>query len=118
MVVELNSYNFKLTELRVKSNAIHEENMRRQQAQQERQAYQSVIDSVTRTPPPPPVAPAPAPDPVQPRSNIDYGEAVATFQPGKKKKKDRGQQSRGTGSLRIPRTGVNASAGGGGSINV
>ena len=27
MVVELNSYNFKLTELRVKSNAIHEENM-------------------------------------------------------------------------------------------
>ena len=86
----------------------------RRAMEQERQAYQNMINSVTRTPPPPPVAPAP----VQPRSNIDYGESVSTFQPGKKKKKDRGQQSRGTGSLRIPRTGVNASAGGGGSINV
>ena len=84
--------------------------------EQERQSYQNVINSVTRTPPPPPVAPAPAP--TQPRSAQDFGEAVATFQPGKKKKKDRGQQSRGTGSLRIPRTGVNTGSDGGGGVNV
>ena len=89
----------------------------RRAMESERQSYQSVINSVTRTPPPPPVAPVPAPDPVQPRGSQDFGESVATFQPGKKKKKDRGQQSRGTGSLRIPRTPV-ANAGDGGSINV
>ena len=100
--------------------AAEAERQRQQQAAmaQERQSYQNLINSVVRTPPPAPVAPAPAPEPVQPRSNIDYGDSVATFQPGKKKKRDRGQQSRGTGSLRIPRTAVNASAAGGGPINV
>ena len=89
----------------------------RRAMEQERQSHQNVINSVTRTPPPPPVAPAPAPEPVQPRTAQDFGEAASAFQPGKKKKKDRGQQSRGTGSLRIPRTPV-ANAGDGGSINV
>jgi hypothetical protein len=51
--------------------------------------------------------------------NLSSGEGGSTFKPGKKKKKDRGQQSRGTGSLRIPRTGVNVGqAGGGGGVNV
>jgi len=87
----------------------------RRAMEQERQSYQNMINSVTRTPPPAPAEPAPAP--TQPRSAQDYGEAVSTFQPGKKRKKDRGQQSRGTGSLRIPRTPV-ANAGDGGSINI
>ena len=98
--------------------AAAEQERQRQAMEAERQSYQQMINSVTRTPPPPPVAPEAAPEPVQPRSAVDYGDSVATFQPGKRKKKDRAQQSRGTGSLRIPRTGVNAIAAGGGSINV
>ena len=68
-------------------------------------------------PPPPPAAPAPPPPPRQ-VSNLSSDEGGTTFKPGKKKKKDRGQQSRGTGSLRIPRTGVNTGSDSGGGVNV
>ena len=68
-------------------------------------------------PPPPPAAPAPPPPPRQ-VENFSSGEGGTTFKPGKKRKKDRSQSAKGTGSLRIPRTGVNTGSDGGGGVNV
>ena len=68
-------------------------------------------------PPPPPAAPA-APPPPREVGNLSTDEGGTTFKPGKKRKKDRSQASKGTGSLRIPRTGVNTGAQGGGGVNV
>lgn len=68
-------------------------------------------------PPPPPVAPAPAPlppptpvAPPPPRQVSGVGKsAEGGFKAGRKRKKDRGAVARGTGQLRIPRTGVSTS---------
>ena len=69
-------------------------------------------------PPPPPVE-APEPEPAtQPYTTQNYDEAETAFVPGKKKRKDRGQRSKGTGQLRIPRTGVNTASAGSGGVNV
>lgn len=68
-------------------------------------------------PPPPPAAPAPPPPPRE-VGNLATDEGGTTFKPGKKRKKDRSQAAKGTGSLRIPRTGVNTGAQGGGGVNV
>ena len=54
-------------------------------------------------PPPPPAMPAPPPPPRQVSS---IGKAEGGFKAGRKKKKDRSQASKGTGQLRIARTGV------------
>lgn len=61
-------------------------------------------------PPPPPAAPAPPPKPRR-VDNFVADEGGTTFKPGKKKKKDRAQLAKGTGQLRIPRTGTNMSGG-------
>lgn len=72
-------------------------------------------------PPPPPVAPAPAPlppptpvAPPPPRqiSGVGQSGAEGGFKAGRKRKKDRSAVSRGTGQLRIPRTGVSTGGGG------
>ena len=61
-------------------------------------------------PPPPPVAPPPPPPPRQ----VSYvGKTEGGFRAGRKKKKDRSQSSKGTGSLRIARTGVKVAGAGG-----
>ena len=54
----------------------------------------------------------------QPYTTQNYDEAESAFVPGKKKRKDRSQRSKGTGQLRIPRTGVNTASTGSGGVNV
>ena len=61
-------------------------------------------------PPPPPVAPAPPPPP---RQVSTIGKSEGGFKAGRKKKKDRAQSSKGTGSLRIQRSGVKVAGAGG-----
>ena len=61
-------------------------------------------------PPPPPVAPAPPPPP---RQVSTIGKSEGGFKAGRKKKKDRSQASKGTGSLRIQRSGVKVAGAGG-----
>ena len=66
-------------------------------------------------PPPPPPPPAPAPPPPPRRvDNFVQDEGGTTFKPGKKRKKDRAQAAKGTGQLRIPRTGAQIASGDGG----
>ena len=70
-------------------------------------------------PPPPPPPPAPAPPPAPRRvDNFVQDEGGTTFKPGKKRKKDRSQAAKGTGQLRIPRTGAQVSGGAGGGTGV
>ena len=70
-------------------------------------------------PPPPPPPPAPAPPPPPRRvDNFQQDEGGTTFKPGKKRKKDRSQLAKGSGQLRIPRTGTNLSGGSGGGTGV
>ena len=70
-------------------------------------------------PPPPPPPPAPAPPPPPRRvENLVSDEGGTTFKPGKKRKKDRAQLAKGSGQLRIPRTGTNLSGGTGGGTGV
>lgn len=70
-------------------------------------------------PPPPPPPPAPAPPPPPRRvENFAQDEGGTTFKPGKKRKKDRSQLAKGSGQLRIPRTGANLSGGSGGGTGV
>ena len=70
-------------------------------------------------PPPPPPPPAPAPPPPPRRvENFQQDEGGTTFKPGKKRKKDRSQLAKGSGQLRIPRTGANLSGGSGGGTGV
>ena len=76
-----------------------------------------VVFQQAPAPPPPPAAPAPPPPPRR-VENLSSDEGGTTFKPGKKRKKDRGQAARGTGSLRIPRTGVNTGGNSGGGVNV
>ena len=63
-------------------------------------------------PPPPPPPPVPAPPP-PPRQVSTIGKSEGGFKAGRKKKKDRAQSSKGTGSLRIQRSGVKVAGAGG-----
>lgn len=75
----------------------------------------AITPAPVAAPPPPVEAPEPA---TQPYTTQNYDDAETAFVPGKKKRKDRGQRSKGTGQLRIPRTGVNTASAGSGGVNV